>query len=562
MADRGGFGDIEPHVVPNPVSASPDSDSPSPPMSPGPLQVEEHNASANLEYYDVMIVGMTGQGKSTTSDKMIVASADPVEQAKEPDMGDNEPEFRDEKLSVNDFTFWAVGSTLKGKEVPIKDYLKTLDFFRYLDTPHLKVNEAREDGDINPMTSSCQLVSNEVTKMRVLDVPGFFGTQLGAQDSQKQDVDDPLNLEGDIYENTLNHIKVMRDILRIQSAMEMHFKRILYFLPIRGPLEKSSRVLTQELLLLARFFGRPIFECMVLVATAQTRFSLMPELQGRLFSDGECEMTRTLFHKALKEVVFPKQAEGIIPNPPLIFISMMDECNAIVEKVKKAKVRKNALELTFDRGVCIKCSCTIKWLEDEKVECITSIPGQAGTHSNAIPYGDSLCHPIFLPKHGRLENIEVEDGMHLLVIRKSQKLPDALVEVCHNCGRGPGSVGCMMVRKEKYEIEVDGKTVKLEVDHSNQLEQHRILRQTMDVDEGTDSDLSDDGYDERIRSGGPARVSEAIDSGGVTSEFVPGTADRHAGLRHGRRHAEQTDGRGGRSLLQEAGIEELGDRKG
>ena len=42
---------------------------------------------------------------------------------------------------------------------------------------------------------------------------------------------------------TLSGLRIMREILRIQAIMQMYFKRIIYFIPERGPLERFHKVL-------------------------------------------------------------------------------------------------------------------------------------------------------------------------------------------------------------------------------------------------------------------------------------------------------------------------------
>ena len=59
---------------------------------------------------------------------------------------------------------------------------------------------------------------------------------------------------------------IMRNIIRIQSALGMCFRRVVYFTPCRGPLERANSVLKQELQQLEYASGPSVFECMVAVA--------------------------------------------------------------------------------------------------------------------------------------------------------------------------------------------------------------------------------------------------------------------------------------------------------
>ena len=48
-------------------------------------------------------------------------------------------------------------------------------FFRDLDNSHKEIDKARKHNTFYGVTEDCELFSNELTKLRVLDVPGFFG---------------------------------------------------------------------------------------------------------------------------------------------------------------------------------------------------------------------------------------------------------------------------------------------------------------------------------------------------------------------------------------------------
>ena len=72
-------------------------------------------------------------------------------------------------------------------------------------------------------TMKSQLISNETTKVRILDVHGLDCDQ------------NPQAASANV---TTKGLDIMREVLRIQAVMRMNFKRILYFIPERGPLER------------------------------------------------------------------------------------------------------------------------------------------------------------------------------------------------------------------------------------------------------------------------------------------------------------------------------------
>lgn len=312
-------------------NSSDEISSPVPPISsqsPAPIQVAAEDTikpDFDKEYYDIIIVGKTGQGKSTTSDKMIIANKEiPVVPQ------DYNVEVKPHKLSVADLTFWTIeGRVPDDAAEKITEYLKSLDYNNSLEDSHLKLNISREK-EGNPVTSSCQLVSNDITSLRVLDVPGFFSVISTRDETALPDNDialpddsahqDPLTFAA--ITGAQRHHSTMRDILRIQSTMKLKLRRIMYFLPVRGPLEKSDMIIKQDLQLMAYYFDKSIFDCMVLVATINKGLSLKYS-QEDLFSDEDFEQTRTLFRKTLQDVL-PLCQEEDLPNPPLIFISMRE----------------------------------------------------------------------------------------------------------------------------------------------------------------------------------------------------------------------------------------------
>ena len=414
-----------------------------------------------------MIVGLTGQGKTTTSDKMVIAM---------------EWGMEDRKLTAKELSLWDTRTTKDLK----KGYFKGHEASQVLEDPQKYLDDFRRELNLNGITKSCQLVSNDVTKMRILDVPGFFS------DDEVQDslVQPSSLLENDIHKFTCNHLAIMRDILRVQSTMRMKFRRILYFLPVKGPLVRSSMILRQELILLAHYFGRSIFDSMVLVATVQSRFSKMKALQGELFTEEESTATQLAFQNTLEGILasYPVADgdDGSTPCPPVVFISLLNTGEEIVDMVRHAQVRKDCLELKFAPGICIKCPCTINWLENEKVEVIPTGNGEGPV----IPYSDSVCHPIFLPRGRRPHRVVEENGarwMELSLDKDCKREEGAGEEICHKCHKPPGTEGCLKVG-ENYTVEMEeGDDEEIVVDHTNHIEKHRALVQKKHKSDSTET---------------------------------------------------------------------------
>ena len=132
-----------------------------------------------LEYYDIMFVGNTGQGKSTTADKILIANptghnyriAKPVAGApvQQKDLIINEQQ---RQLQYADITIW-LGEGIKDSE--FETHLKFLDYSRTKDKPHEEVNKGRSaTSNVLKSMADCEILSNETLKIRVMNVPGFL----------------------------------------------------------------------------------------------------------------------------------------------------------------------------------------------------------------------------------------------------------------------------------------------------------------------------------------------------------------------------------------------------
>ena len=86
---------------------------------------------------------------------------------------------------------------------------------------------------VDSVTKSCTVVSNEFTNIRVLDTPGFADSE----ETKKTGV-----LRG--------NLQIFRSILRFTGENGSAFRRVLYFLPQRGPMERAEGTLQEELKLI------------------------------------------------------------------------------------------------------------------------------------------------------------------------------------------------------------------------------------------------------------------------------------------------------------------------
>jgi hypothetical protein len=406
-----------------------------------------------VDYYDIMIIGRTGMGKSTTSDKLVIANLKNLDYRGEPYV---EETMEGGRMKTSDLSIWLI-SDAEGEMERVTQRLKNLVMFRGLDDPHQEVNDFYRKQSEQTMQS--QLISNETTKVRVLDVPGFFGKDC---DRNPQAASANVRTKG---------LAIMREVLRIQTAMRMDFKRILYFIPERGPLERCHEILRMELEQMVHFFGKSIFDCMVLIATVNPDVYQYLQPGVTPFSNDAEMKTRKKFREALN-LVLPPGEQLPDQKPPIVFISMNDTCEDIYVKIKSAPAICDEIRLAFSHQTCAKCGIKAKFLgaggKEVKVACYV---GQ--DPSQSIPYKESLCHPLIISKYWKIT--KVFGGIaHVITAKRflgkwpNFRNPDD--EICVNCGELPGTRGCLPVNTV-YEL----KGGKLKVDHKCNPDEHIVI---------------------------------------------------------------------------------------
>ena len=326
-------------------------------------------------------------------------------------------------------------------------------------------------GKTESVTKRCKVLSNEKSLNRVLDTRGFADSEMTRK-----------------YGVMQGNIQCFRWILQAQKEYELHFSRVLYFLPNRGPPpERAEGTLQEEIKVMHGFFGQKIFDIMVIVVTQQKD----KRYQDLGFNDEDISNMKEVFMTA-----FGKVTGTSLPKcPPIVYIPFDAGHKFATESIVAAHVISDAEKLNYSpefplkkietRGVSFsfedRCTrCAIKLVYD-KLETGEEIPNCViKENGDREDYDNSHCHPLFIPKYSQL--IKFIGGLGHIVTLGTGLLVKAVFknvwlwpgftnadELCVHCKQPPGAESCWPIHKS---IEIAGERHVIE--HTRELDTIKV----------------------------------------------------------------------------------------
>ena len=380
------------------------------------------------DFYDILTVGTTGCGKSTTGNKLLGIPVD--EKTGAPQTG---------ATAATSITLWLVDE-------------QSRDSSLYFDA----------GGGAQSVTKKCKILSNE-NWIRVVDTPGFADTEKAK--------------EAGVLESNL---QVFRWIVQAQEKFALAFCRVLYFLPTRGPLERANGILQEEIKVMYEFFGDDIFKIMVIISTQQKD----KRYQKLGWEEEDREATESAFKAAFKHVTgqdIPN--ETITKCPPIIFLPFLEEeeeaINTIVRAeviyeeplrmelvidippdatidvlIRNAKQKHRGRKLMF-KDRCCRCIAKLIYEDTPNGRKIVRVVEKRGKEEVEVCNEESKCHPRVISKHYRVTKI-IGGIAHIVTLGifvgigkiRGKKIWPGFTnsdEMCPHCEKPPGSKGCQKV---------------------------------------------------------------------------------------------------------------------
>ena len=360
------------------------------------------------EMLNVLLLGRTGRGKSTTGNKLIDRDEHHTCQQMDDTVSREWPE---EPAAVN----WESEPTRE----PICFAAKK---------------------QAASVTKECSVIANTQTGFRVMDTRGFA----------------PSDFTGSVYQANL---QIVREVVRVATVRDLHFHRVLYFLPERHIPERADGYLQEELSVLWHFYGENIFKNMIIVVTAPAPKSesaltnYVPDIDTK-FGEGSTDDVRSIFQEALKQAIYSRENAPPPSCPDIVYIPFQATSESVAEIVRNVSVHeKSGISLKFQNTTCSKCASVIHI----RVRKGNAFIDAAEVEGKIILPEQSQCHPAIIPKYTKF--VKFMGGVaHIITLGIPQAIysladePGTVwpwftnsEEKCAKCEAAPSVKGCTKI---------------------------------------------------------------------------------------------------------------------